>query len=82
MALEAMATVLLNAVIGAGATRSALIISVTLQWFLFLPLAWWIGPGSGGGLMEIWLVNAGYRALQAGILGWLWASRRWATIQL
>jgi multidrug resistance protein, MATE family len=82
MALEAMATVLLNAVIGAGATRSALIISVTLQWLLFLPLAWWIGPGSGGGLMEIWLVNAGYRALQAGILGWLWASRRWATIQL
>ncbi|HTM23251.1 MAG TPA: MATE family efflux transporter [Kofleriaceae bacterium] len=82
MAIEAIATVLLNTVIGAGATRTALVVSVILQWFLFLPVAFLVGPFGGGGLMAVWLAYAGYRALQAAIFAWLWRSRRWAHISL
>ena len=82
MALEAVGMVLLNAVLGAGATRIVLIVSVILQWVLFLPIVWLVGPGSGGGLMEIWLAQVGYRILQAAIFAHLWRSRSWAHIQL
>jgi multidrug resistance protein, MATE family len=57
-------------------------ISVGLQWLLFLPLAWLVGPGLGHGLLAIWLVFVGYRALQTGLFIALWRRRQWAKIKV
>ena len=80
--VEAFSMVLLNAIVGAGATTTALIIAVTMQWGLFLPLAWVFGPVKGGGLMTIWIINVGHRAVMAAILALVWGSRRWADVKL
>jgi len=80
--IEATALVLLNAVIGAGATRTALVVSVVTQSVLFLPAAWLVGPHLGGGLMAIWLANVAYRLLTAVILAALWRAGRWSRVQL
>ena len=50
MALEVVGQVLLNAMMGAGATRMAMAVSVLAQWALFLPAAYLIGPVFGFGL--------------------------------
>ena len=79
---EAVTMVLLNAIVGAGATISALLVAVGLQWGLFLPAAYVIGPVWEGTLLQIWLANIGYRMLMGLILAALWASRRWAKVKL
>jgi len=80
--LEAVTMVLLNAIIGAGATMSALIVAVGMQWGLFLPLAYMLGPVMGGSLLTIWIANIGYRAVMGVMLAGLWRSRRWAAVKL
>jgi putative MATE family efflux protein len=80
--IEALTMVLLNSIVGAGATTLALIIAVAMQWGLFLPLAYLVGPVLGGGLMTIWIVNVGYRALMGLILVAVWKSRRWAKVRV
>lgn len=80
--IEALTMVLLNAIIGAGATTLALIIAVGMQWGLFLPTAYIVGPYLGGSLLTIWILNIGYRAVMGGLLAGVWASRRWAAVKL
>ncbi len=53
-------------------------ISVAMQWGIFLPLAYRLGPVLGFGLLEIWLVNIAYRSVQAVILVWSWRQEHWA----
>ena len=78
---EALTMVLLNAIIGAGATMSALIVAVGMQWGLFLPAAYSLGQ-NGAGLYDIWLLNVGYRMLMGVVLAILWASRRWSRVSV
>ncbi len=78
--LDAFGMVLLNALLGAGAARSVMMVSVGLQWGLFLPTAYLVGPVLGGGLLAIWFANVGLRALQAGIFTALWKKGDWARI--
>lgn len=82
MALEVVGQVLLNAMMGAGATRMAMAVSVLAQWALFLPAAYLIGPVFGFGLMGIWTAQVGYRLLQSLVLVMLWRSRRWADVKV
>lgn len=74
--------VLMNALIGAGATRQAMWISVIAQWIFFLPAAWLVGPVLGFGLLGVWLVNALYRFGQAVVLAVQWRSGRWQGIAI
>lgn len=74
--------VLMNALIGAGATRRAMWVSVIAQWVFFLPAAWIFGPVLGFGLLGVWIVNGLYRFGQAVVLALQWRSRRWTGIEI
>jgi putative MATE family efflux protein len=82
MVWEAVTLVLMNALLGAGAARQVMIISVGTQWLLGLPLSWLAGPHLGYGLLGIWVCQVGYRALQAGIFAVMWNQRGWAKIEV
>ncbi len=64
MATDAVGLVLMNALIGAGYTRRVMVIATVLQWGLFLPLAYVMGPVLGWGMLAIWLGQIVYRQLQ------------------
>lgn len=80
--LDATGMVLLNALIGAGATRMAMTVSIVAQWGVFLPVVYLVGPILGGGLLAIWIANISYRSLQALVLAGIWRSRKWADIDI
>jgi putative MATE family efflux protein len=80
--LDSSGTVLQQALLGAGANRGVMLVSVVAQWGLFLPAAYVIGPVFGFGLAGIWAAQAAYRATQALVYGWMWRSENWTRIEL
>lgn len=82
MAADAVGVVLQNAMLGAGASRQVMFVSVAMQWGLFLPVAYVVGPLLGFGLLAIWLANIAYRLLQAGLFVALWRRGTWARVEL
>ncbi|MBL4632457.1 MAG: hypothetical protein JKY56_01220, partial [Kofleriaceae bacterium] len=79
---EAILMVLLNSMMGAGATKIGLMVNVGMQWGLFLPAAYLIGPVMGYGLIGVWTARIIYRAAQSGILMILWKRRVWANVEV
>jgi len=82
IALDGVGMVLLQALLGAGASRTVLVIATALQWLFFLPAAYLIGPVGGAGLLGIWGVQAIYRAAQAALFAWVWQKGRWQAIRV
>lgn len=82
IAVEAVGMILLNSVMGAGATTVAMVLSVGAQWGLFLPAAYVIGMVLGGGLLGIWIANISYRMVLAMVFAVLWRTRRWASAKV
>lgn len=82
MALDGVGLILLNALLGAGATRTVMAVSITLQWGLGLSLAYVAGPIMGLGLVGIWGAQVLYRLLQAVVFGVLWQRGAWAKLKL
>ncbi len=80
--LEALGMVMMHALIGAGATSQSMKVSLGLQWLLFLPAVWVLGPVLGYGLVMIWLVQAVYRSMQALIFTHMWRNRGWCDISV
>jgi MATE family multidrug resistance protein len=80
MALEGVGMVLMHSLLGAGDARRVMLVAVGVQWLVFLPLAYLIGPVIGLGLTAIWILQASYRMLQSGIFVLFWTRRRWAHI--
>ena len=80
MAIEALGMVLMHSLLGAGDARRVMFVSVGVQWLVFLPLVYLIGPVIGLGLTAIWILQASYRILQSGIFTFFWVQRRWAKI--
>lgn len=80
--IDSPGMVLQQALLGAGANRAVMQVSVFCQWLLFLPLAYLVGPILGFGLLGIWWIQAGYRVLQAGIYSSMWLSGSWAKIKI
>ena len=72
----------MNALLGAGAARQVMVVTVSLQWLVGLPLTWLFGPYLGYGLLGIWASQFGYRAVQAAVLSYLWHRGRWAAIRV
>ncbi|KAA0013497.1 MATE family efflux transporter [Billgrantia pellis] len=80
--LDAAALVLGQALLGAGANRTVMTTTLTLQWLVFLPLAWWVGVELGHGLVGIWWVQLGYRALNSAWFALIWQRRQWLQLQV
>ncbi|SFF57777.1 putative efflux protein, MATE family [Fontimonas thermophila] len=80
--LDGLGLVMMQALLGVGAARLVMVVATALQWGLFLPLAWLLGPVLGLGLTAIWIAMGGYRLLQAAIFTWAWQRRDWARIRV
>lgn len=80
--IDAYNLVLMSSLQGAGATKITMIVSIVCQWFIFLPLAWIIGPYLGMGLTAIWLTQGLYRLLQVFWFVALWRKKDWAKIEV
>lgn len=79
---DGVGLVLMNALLGVGAARVVAIVGVALQWLLFLPVAYLVGPTFGYGLIAIWLAMMAYRGMQAAIYAYYWRKQSWAQISI
>lgn len=79
---EAILMVLLNGIMGAGAMKIGLVVNVGMQWLLFLPAAYFIGPVWGLGLIGVWSARIIYRFCQALVLMVVWRKRIWSTAKV
>ncbi len=80
LCFDTVGMVLLNALQGAGDTRRVMYVSIVMQWFLFLPIAYIAGPMVG--LLGIWALQIGYRSLQSVLFSYFWQQGKWQTIQV
>ncbi|QTP59062.1 MATE family efflux transporter [Billgrantia antri] len=80
--LDATALVLGQALLGAGANRTVMTATLTLQWLVFLPLAWWVGVVLEQGLLGVWWVQLGYRGLNSLCFAMIWQRRQWLRLSL
>ena len=82
LAMDAVGIVLLNALLGAGASRAVMVVAASTQWLLGIAGAYLVGPVWGGGLLAIWLTQVAYRSAQAIAFAWLWQRGRWASAEV
>jgi multidrug resistance protein, MATE family len=82
IAVDGVGLVLQNALLGAGASRHVMVVSTSLQWGLFLPVAYLVGPILGHGLIAIWLAQMSYRGLQSLAYMLIWRGRSWSRIRV
>ena len=74
---DATAIVLGQALLGAGANRVVMTVTLALQWLVFLPIAWWTGVILEYGLIGIWWTQLGYRCLTSLCFALIWQRRHW-----
>jgi len=80
--MEAVGMVLMNALLGAGDSKRVMKVAIGMQWLVFLPLAYLVGPGLGYGLLGIWLLQGVYRAVQASVFASMWKRHQWSKIEV
>ncbi|MGQ7248340.1 MATE family efflux transporter [Halomonas sp. V046] len=78
--IDAAALVFTQALLGAGANRAVMSVTLATQWLVFLPLAWWLGVHQGLGLAAIWWCQLGYRVLNSTAFVLIWQRRHWQAI--
>jgi putative MATE family efflux protein len=82
MPVEALGFAFMHGLLGAGDARRVMMVSIGTQWFLFIPLAYLLGPVLGFGLLTVWLLQSGSRLLQSLVFLWSWQHRSWQHIKL
>jgi putative MATE family efflux protein len=82
MPVEAVGFAFMHGLLGAGDARRFMYVSVGIQWLLFLPLAFVIGPYLGYGLLGVWLWQGITRALQSFLFLSMWRGRKWQQIEV
>ena len=65
-----------------GDGKRIMIISLTTQWLLFLPVVWFVGPHLHYGLLPLWLVHIAYGLLGTVLITGLWMDGKWQTIKI
>jgi putative MATE family efflux protein len=80
--LDTAGSVLMNALVGAGAVRLVMVIATSLQWGLFLPAAYLIGPHLGLGLLAVFAAQVAYRLLQSAAFSWQWRGGAWQSVKV
>lgn len=66
--------------VSVGDGKRVLMVSLSTQWFVFLPLVWFVGPYLNYGLLEISLLQYAYGLLAAAIITSLWHGGKWKRI--
>ena len=79
---DGLGLIMMHALLGAGASGLVMKVAIGLQWGLFLPAAYLLGPVLGLGLLAIWLAMGGYRALQTLIFTSAWQRKHWVHIRV
>ena len=82
LVLDGIGLVLMNALLGAGAAGAVMRVAVGMQWLIFLPAAYVLGPVLGYGLLVIWFAMMAWRGLQAVTFIGLWQARKWQAIEV
>ena len=82
MPIEAVGFVLIHALLGAGDAKRVMVVSIVVQWALFLPIAYIIGPLLGFGLLGVWLWQGVTRAGQAAVFLGSWQGRKWQHVEV
>ena len=82
MVLDAGALVLAQALLGAGASRTVMLVTLGNQWLVVLPLSYLLGPVLGYGLLAIWSLYILQRGLASAVFALLWRRRAWARVAL
>ncbi len=80
--LDGIGLILMQALLGVGAAKLVMAVSIGMQWLLFLPAVYLIGPVWGFGVTGIWLAMIGYRGLQAVVLAIVWERKHWVHIRV
>jgi Na+-driven multidrug efflux pump len=80
--LDCVSAVLMNSHLGAGSSRTVLVVSVLTQWGLFLPVAWLLGVRLGFGLVAIWLAQSLTRMIGVTLFAQSWRRRAWARVSM
>jgi MATE family multidrug resistance protein len=80
--LDGLGLVMMQALLGVGASGLVMKVATGLQWLLFLPVAYLVGPVLGLGLTAIWLAMGTYRLLQTLIFTAAWQRRDWMHIRV
>jgi putative MATE family efflux protein len=62
---------------GAGATRIGAGIPFLTQWFITLPLSWWVAVALGFGLVGLASVQASVTLVEAAVTALVWSGARW-----
>jgi len=82
LGVECIGIVLFNTINGAGDTTSTMKISFALQWIVFLPMAWLVGPYLGMGLTAIWIGQILYRLVFTWAMIHMWKAKKWTTVEV
>jgi putative MATE family efflux protein len=82
MSVDTLGMVLMNALLGAGDNLRVMVVTLVLQWLIFMPVAYVVGPVLGYGMTGVWLAHIGYRMLQAGVFTTIWRAGSWARIEV
>ena len=80
--LDVVGMVLLSGLLGAGDSLRVLVVSTGMQWLVFLPTAWLVGPYLGLGLTAVWIAQVGYRLVQSGVFAVLWRGEGWTKVKV
>jgi Na+-driven multidrug efflux pump len=80
--IDVVGMVLINSLLGAGDSLRVLVVATGMQWLVFLPLAYLVGPALGLGLTAVWGMNVLYRLIQSTIFVTLWRGDRWTRIKV
>ena len=74
---DSVGVVLSQTLLGAGAVKTVMGVSIALQWGLFLPLAYWLCVVENGDLVLLWMLFAGWRVLFSGAMVWTFQRGKW-----
>ena len=78
----AIGCILMDALIGAGATRIVMIVKFIIRWGLLLPGSYIIGVHFGGGLHGLWMYWVGINIIEVLIFIVIWQRERWMGIKV
>ena len=74
---EAAGLVLTQALLGAGASRTVMLVRLTGQWLILLPLYWWAVNIMGYGLTAVCIIHALQRAMSSIVFLNIWRKQHW-----